>query len=103
METKTIETGEAIPLYTKLDVIQTLYPLNLKSPIYFTLEIYSDEIIARHTDTESWASAENEFEAIEGLRKEITDLYFDLKDTPDDKLGKLPLRWKKFLCSIITE
>ncbi|MBC8205490.1 hypothetical protein ISS30_08645 [bacterium] len=102
MEDKTAIIEE-IPLYTKVDVIQSLYPLKLNSPIYFTLEEYSDGVIAQNSETESCASAETEFEAVEGLRNEIIALYRDLKNMPDEELGKKPLRWKKFLCSIISE
>lgn len=101
MESKVVTKVK--PLYTKVDVIQSLYPLNLKSPIFITIEAYSDEVFAQNMETETWASAETEFDAVEGLRNELTELYQDLKETPDEKLGKRPLRWKKFLCSIISD
>ncbi len=67
------------------------------------MEIYADEIIARHPDTESWASGETYYEAIDGLRYELEDLFSFLKETPDEKLGRNPLLWKILLISELEE
>ena len=100
METKNVFVEEK-PVYTKVTAIQYLATLKLNNPIYVTLEIYEDGILAEHPDTESWAEGDTEYEAIDGLRTEIEALYKHLIDAPDENLGRNPLRWKKFLLSIV--
>jgi hypothetical protein len=85
------------PLYSQVVAIQRLFKYPLLNPIYITIETYSDGIIAEHPDTESWAEGETEYEAIDNLRIEIEALYEDLREIPDDKLGRNPLQWKRFL------
>ncbi|MBC8205044.1 hypothetical protein ISS30_08655 [bacterium] len=103
MEAKEIQSLIENPTYTKVMVIQRLINYKLKDPLYINLEIYPDGIIAEHTDTESWAEAETEYEAIDGLRIEIEDLYEHLKNTPDEQLGRNPLSWKRLLNSCVEE
>lgn len=103
MEAKEVRILEEKPLYTKVTAIQHLMTRRLNNPLYITLEFYKDGIIAEHPDTESWAEGETEYEAIDGLRYEIEDLYDDLKEIPDEELGRNPLRWKRFLLSIVGE
>ncbi len=42
-------------------------------------------------------------EAIKDLQNDFIDLLKELKDTPDNKLGKLPRKWKQHLSEIIME
>ena len=103
MEAKEIQSLIEKPLSTKITAIQRLMNYKLNSPFYINLEIYPDSVIAEHTDTESWAEAETEYEAIDGLRIEIEDLYEHLKTTPNEQLGRNPLSWKRLLNSCIEE
>lgn len=102
METKNLYIEEK-PVYTKVTAIQRLNSYILKQPLYITLEIYEDEALAEHPDTESWATGESDFDAIDGIRYEIEDLYNHLKETPDENLGRKLLQWKRLLLSIVED
>lgn len=75
-----------------LDVIQ---------PIPILVEEYTDEVIASFPELEVFAVGDNEPEAISNLKTAIKDLYYDLAETPQDELGKLPLRWLRILDRLV--
>ena len=101
----TMELKEQIieekPLFSKTVAIQRLINYTLKSPLYVNVEFYKDYVFAEHLDTESWAEGEDDYDAIDGLRMEIEALYKHLKKTPDEKLGRNLLSWKKLLIAAI--
>jgi hypothetical protein len=73
---------------------------SLKAPIYVTIEIDRDTIIASLDDIEAFAYADTEFEAINGLCEEIVTLYEDLRENRDN-LGVLPKKWLEYLDEVI--
>ncbi len=73
----------------------------LKEPIKAILEIYSDEVVALVPELELFGSGKNIIEAVNELKLELVDLFTDLKDIPDENLGKFPKSWKKIICSLI--
>lgn len=80
--------------------------LFLRSPIQIIIDEYPNpktgtEFVASWPETESWSSASTKEEAIEGLQAEIGLLYTTLRSTPNYKLGKLPLQWKRTLMKAV--
>jgi hypothetical protein len=94
---------EEKPLFSKSVPIQRLVNYNLKAPLYVNVEYYADMVFAEHLDTESWAEGEDDYDAINGLRMEIESLYKHLKRTPDSKLGRNLLSWKRLLTSVVED
>ncbi|MCL0085186.1 hypothetical protein M1N69_03435 [Thermodesulfovibrionales bacterium] len=68
----------------------------LKKPLYITIEIEKNAVIASLDDIEAFAYADTEFEAANCLCEEIVDIYEDLKDDKEN-LGILPRKWLAFL------
>ena len=91
------------PIYSKIVAIQRLPNYNLKNPVYVSLEFFPDIVHADHFDTESWAEGENEYEALDGIRFEIEDLYEHLCEMPDVKLGDKLKSWKRLLANMIED
>ncbi|MDZ7696681.1 MAG: hypothetical protein U5R49_07085 [Deltaproteobacteria bacterium] len=73
----------------------------LNQPIYITIEMDEDAVIASLDDIEAFAYGDTEFEAINALCDEIITLYEDLRGQRN-KLGILPKKWLEFLDSVIT-
>jgi hypothetical protein len=73
---------------------------HLRVPIYVTLEIADDTVIASFDDVEAFSHAENESEAIDLLCREIIQLFEDLSADPTN-LGPLPRKWLDYLTEII--
>lgn len=106
-------TDEQLKVFTRriVEAVETRYkivPLNslhragysLKRPIYITIEHDDDSVIASLDEIEAFAYADNEFEAIDGLREEIATLYEDLR-SDTESLGPLPRKWLAFLDELI--
>ena len=72
----------------------------LNKPIYITIEMEVDVVIASLDDIEAFASADTEFEAVNGLCEEIVELYEDLRKDREN-LGTLPQKWLAFLDEVI--
>lgn len=72
----------------------------LKKPIYITIEIEKDIVIASLDDIEAFAYADTEYEAINHLCEEIVSVYEDLKEDKGN-LGRLPKKWLAFLEEVI--
>jgi hypothetical protein len=76
--------------------------LKLSSPIAVSLEDDGVQIIASAYDLDVFGYGETEGEALDDLRRTITDLYFTLQD--DAKaLGPMPHRVWEYLSDIIEE
>ncbi|MHC9542166.1 MAG: hypothetical protein AB9903_21865 [Vulcanimicrobiota bacterium] len=73
---------------------------SLKKPVFITLENDKDKIIASLDDIEAFSYADTEYEAINGLCEEITNLYEDLDDDREN-LGPLPQKWLHYLEELI--
>ncbi len=97
------DISEIKPQKTKIVAIQNLISYRLNEALYITIEYYDDEIIATHPDTESWASGDTEFEAIDGLKYEIEDLFHHLMETSDENLSPKLIRWKKHLVFLVLD
>lgn len=113
MQTKEILTDKQYKVLSKklIDTIERRYkviPLNtlkhpqysLKRPVYITIEIENDLVIASLDDIESFAYADTEFEAINSLCEEIINIYEDLKNDKEN-LGILPQKWLAYLEEVI--
>jgi hypothetical protein len=87
-------------------ISQKIYDLTndnniLKEPMDIILEIYPDEVIAIMAELELTGEGSNIYEALRELKLEILDLYDELAETPDEKLGKHPKSWKRILIRLI--
>ena len=72
----------------------------LKYPIYINIEYENQHVIASFDDVEAFAYADNEFEAVDLLCREIIVLYNELKEDKE-KLGPLPRKWFSILDNFI--
>lgn len=76
--------------------------LKLSSPIAVSLEDDGVQVIAAAYDLDVFGYGETEWEALDDLRRTITDLYFTLKDEAR-ALGPMPRRVWEYLSDIIEE
>ncbi|HID61608.1 MAG TPA: hypothetical protein EYP49_02505 [Anaerolineae bacterium] len=74
--------------------------LRLSSPIAVSLEDDGVQVIAAAYDLDVFGYGETEWEALDDLRRTITDLYFTLKDDAR-ALGPMPRRVWEYLSDII--
>jgi len=74
---------------------------SLIRPISIFVSEERGEIKAEIPEVELYTFASNEDEAIHELTQDLLDLYEDLLDISDGKLGKYPRMWKNYLKSII--
>jgi hypothetical protein len=107
-----ILTEEQYKVFSKkmLDTMRRCYitPVNtlkhpgyvLKKPVYITIEIEDDAVIASLDDIEAFAYADTEFEAINLLCEEIINIYEDLR-ADRQNLGILPQKWLQYLEEVI--
>ena len=72
----------------------------LIKPVYITIEMEKDVIIASFDDIEAFAYGDTEFEAINRLCEEIINIYEDLREDREN-LGKFPKKWLAFLEEVI--
>lgn len=75
----------------------------LKRPLFFLIEEYEgdDEVVARIPELQAAGFGSTEIQAINELKTLLGELYQDLVETPDEKLGKLPSQWKRILQEVI--
>lgn len=64
----------------------------MKYPIYITIEYENQCVIASFDGIEAFAYADNEFEVVDLLCREIIVLYDELMENKE-KLGPLPKKW----------
>lgn len=69
----------------------------LIGPIQIEIEIYPEEIIAKVPELDLWASSSTESEALLDIKSAIIELWDELENENDSKLGKLPRMWKRIL------
>ena len=94
----------AIEKHYKIIALNTLQCSDyiLKKPIYITIEIEKDIVIASLDDIEAFAYADTEYEAINQLCEEIVSVYEDLTEDKVN-LGRLPRKWLAFLEEVIED
>lgn len=75
----------------------------LNRPMFFLIEEYEgdDEVVARIPELQANGFGQTEIQAINELKTFVGELYQDLMETPDEKLGKLPLQWKRILQEVV--
>lgn len=73
----------------------------LTNTIDIILKIFPNEVLALIPDLEIYGEGATEPEAINDLKMELIDLYEDLVDITDEKLGKFPKTWKKIVKTFI--
>lgn len=73
----------------------------LKTPIDIILEMHSDECLALMPEFSLYGEGTNEIEAIGDLKAELMELIDDIRTTPDHKLGRDFLIWKKALRLVV--
>jgi hypothetical protein len=61
------------------------------------VEEYKDEVVARWPDVEVYASGTTESEAVAGIKRQIVELFEELRTMKSGTLGRLPLSWKRIL------
>jgi hypothetical protein len=79
--------------------------LNLTHPISVVVEEYptTGTVGISFPDTESYVEGSSLGEALAEIKHEIGDLYRELKQEDEKKLGRLPLRWRNLLMNLIYE
>lgn len=75
--------------------------LSLIKPINIDITYEGDEVKAELPEVELYAFTNNEIQAVNEITQDLIDLFNDLNEIPDDKLGQHPKRWKMYLKSII--
>ena len=79
-------------LYTSNDKKYTFYP-----PIPVNVVFEDGEFIASIDKLDLFSYSENYNEVIEEINDEVMDVYLDLIELPEDKLGKHPKNWLNYL------
>ena len=69
----------------------------LLADITLVLEEYRDEVVARWPEVELYASGTTESEAVAGIKRQVIELFEELRTMDSRTLGKLPLSWKRVL------
>ena len=69
----------------------------LLADITLVLEEYRDEVVARWPEVELYASGTTESEAVAGIKRQIIELFEELRVMNPRTLGRLPLAWKRIL------
>jgi len=69
----------------------------LRASVSVVLEEYRDEVVARWPDVGVYASGTTEAEAVAGIKRQIVELFEELRDMKPGRLGRLPLSWKRIL------
>lgn len=75
---------------------------SLRKPLLVTVEHYADEVVARLPEFDIYASADSEADALASLRRDVMDLYEDLRES-EAELGGLPASWLRDLRDYIEE
>lgn len=73
----------------------------LTEPVDVVLTVYPDEVLARIPDLEIYGEGTIDSEAISDLKLELIDLYEDLNNTLNEKLGKKPRAWKRIINQLV--
>jgi len=84
---------------TYLSVIKDLGDrrYTLLSEVTIALEEYKDEVVARWADVGIYASGTTEAEAIAGIKRQIVELFEELRTMKPGTLGRMPSSWRRIL------
>jgi hypothetical protein len=94
------ELGEK-PITKQTELFEVDATLEVTRPIPVVIEEYDDEVIASFPEIEAFGAGLCEAEAIIDLKNEIRKMFFELEEISDEKLGKLPLSWKRVLSKVV--
>jgi len=73
------------------------FKYSLKKPITIKIKREIFEYIGDIPELEIYSFGKNKFEVLRAINEEITELFEELTEIPDNKLGKYPKKWKKIL------
>jgi len=91
------------PVVKQTELFEIDETLEVIRPIPVVIKEYSNEVIAAFPEIGAFGAALCEAEAIINLKKEIRKIFFELEGVSDNKLGKLPLSWKRVLLKVVTK
>jgi len=89
------------PITKQTELLEIDETLEVIKPIPVVIEEYSDEVVAAFPEIEAFGVGSGEAEAIRNLKDEIRKIFFELENSSDDDLGKLPLSWKRVLLKVV--
>lgn len=89
------------PITKQTELFEIDETLEVIKPIPVVIEEYGDEVIAAFPEIETFGVGSGEAEAIRNLKNEIRKIFFELENSSDDDLGKLPLSWKRVLLKVV--
>lgn len=89
------------PLIKETRLVEIAAELEVIEPIPVVIEESEDEVVASFPELEVFAVGASEAEAISSLKTEIRGLYYELVDTPDEQLGRVPQTWKRVLAKVV--
>ena len=73
----------------------------LNRPLFVSIEEDDNEVVASVPELRASGFGSTDGEAIDDLKSILGELYRDLIETPDDKLGRLPLAWRRILVELV--
>jgi len=89
------------PVIKQTELFEIDETLEVIRPIPVVIKEYSNEVIAAFPEIGAFGAGLCEAEAIINLKKEIRKIFFELEGVSDNKLGKLPLSWKRVLLKVV--
>lgn len=89
------------PITKQTELFEIDENLEVISHIPVVIKEYSNEVIAAFPEIGAFGAGLCEAEAIINLKKEIRKIFFELEGVSDNKLGKLPLSWKRVLSKVV--
>lgn len=89
------------PVIKQTELFEIDETLELIRSIPVVIEEYANEVIATFPEIEAVGAGSCESEAIINLKKEIRKIFFELEGVSDNKLGRLPLGWKRVLLKVV--
>jgi hypothetical protein len=101
-EVRELLDARSAPVSTYLsDLASDRY--GLTNPVAVIIEHYEDEVTARWPEVEAFGAGDTESLAIAALRHDIVDLYLDLKETPNTRLGRNARAIKRVLLGAVVD
>ena len=89
------------PVIKQTELFEIDETLEVIRPIPVVIKEYSNEVIAAFPEIGAFGAGLCEAEAIINLKKEIRKIFFELEGVSDNKLGRLPLGWKRVLLKVV--
>lgn len=89
------------PVIKQTELFEIDETLEVISHIPVVIKEYRNEVIAAFPEIGAFGAGLCEAEAIINLKKEIGKIFFELEGVSDNKLGKLPLSWKRVLSKVV--